>query len=85
MAQLSLASIFVFKVFPSKIPSDIFALIPHKSSSLCPPGKEGVQHLLAQLDGVDISGLHLVHAGHVILLLASLDRAAEQEASGTTV
>ena len=50
-----------------------------------PLSKEGVQHVLSELQGEDVPGLYLVDTGDVLLLLAPENGVAEQVAIRTSV
>ena len=61
-------------------------LIPrHPDCPLLPSRKEAVEHVLRELDDIDVPGLRRLDAGHLRLLPAPQLRAIEQVALGTAV
>lgn len=52
---------------------------------LTPLVEERLQHVLGQLDDVDVPGLWSVQTGHVFFLLASQLRVVEEVTIGTAI
>ena len=64
------------------------AVVPHDGNSilpLTPLVEERLQHVLGQLDDVDVPGLWGVHTGHVFFLLASQLGVVEEVTIGTAI
>ena len=66
------------------------AAVAHDGASplvpvLTPLAEEGLQHVLCQLDDVDVPGLRSVQAGHVFFLLTSQLGVVEEVTVGTPI